>query len=301
VEDRFSRRSVLSGTAALLAAGPALAQRHTLTAADILSRMRVNIGTEWREGGVDRIIAGSPDMPVQGIATTMMATFDALKAAAAQNLNLIITHEPTYWSHQDRLDQLLDDPLYQRKLRYIQDHQLIVYHFHDHWHAKQPVDGINTGMARKMGWTGYRDAATPRLYRIPPTTLGDLMRAFQAKLKDRTLRAVGDPALAVSKVMTSWGNCSSFPGIPFLDGEADILVIGEAQDWDLIAYAQDLVAAGRKKGLVVLGHVLSEQWGMEFCADWLKGFVKEVPVRFLPLIEPYWNPARPLFEINTKT
>ena len=39
----------------------------------------------------------------------MMATFDALKAAAAQNLNLIITHEPTYWSHQDRLAQLQDD------------------------------------------------------------------------------------------------------------------------------------------------------------------------------------------------
>jgi len=57
VEDRFSRRSVLSGTAALLAAGPALAQKSTLTAGEVLSRMRGQIGTEWREGGVDRIIA----------------------------------------------------------------------------------------------------------------------------------------------------------------------------------------------------------------------------------------------------
>ena len=79
-----------------------------------------------------------------------------------------------------------------------------------------------------------------------------------------------------------------------------MLVIGEAQDWDLIAYAQDLVTAGRKKGLIVLGHVLSEQWGMNYCAEWLKGFVHEVPVRFVPLVEPYWNPARPVFEINTR-
>ena len=296
----LSRRTVLASGTATVLAPPAMAQARTLTAADILARMRTNIGTEWREGGVDRFIAGSADMPVRGIGTTMMATFDALKAAVAQGVNLIITHEPTYWSHQDRLDQLQDDPLYKKKLAYIQAHDLIVYHFHDHWHARRPVDGINDGMARKMGWTTHRDAANSRQYNIPPTTLAGLMRSFQSRLKDRTLRAIGDPALAVNKVVTSWGNCSSFPGIPYLDSEADVLVIGEAQDWDLVAYAQDLQSAGRKKGLIVLGHVLSEQWGMELCADWLKGFVKEVPVRFLPLIEPYWNPHLPVFEIDTR-
>jgi hypothetical protein len=39
---------------------------------------------------------------------------------------------------------------------------------------------------------------------------------------------------------------------------------------------------------------------MDFCADWLRPLVKEVPVRFLPLIEPYWNPAKPVFEIDTR-
>lgn len=288
-----------SGAAAVLAT-PAMGQAKALTAANVLARMRTQIGAEWREGGVDRFIAGSGDMPVRGIATTMMATFDALKAAVAQGLNLIITHEPTYWSHQDRLNQLQDDPLYKKKLAYIQTHGLIVYHFHDHWHARQPVDGINEGMARKMGWTGYRDAANSRHYTIPAIALAGLMHSFQSRLKDRTLRAIGDPALSVSKVVTSWGNCSNFPGITFLDSDADVLVIGEAQDWDLVAYAQDLAEAGRKKALIVLGHVLSEQWGMDFCADWLKTFVKEVPVRFVPLIEPYWNPAHPVFEINTR-
>lgn len=296
----LSRRTVLASGAVTVLASPAIAQARMLTAADILARMRTNIGTEWREGGVDRFIAGSADMAVRGIGTTMMATFDALKAAVAQGVNLIITHEPTYWSHQDRLDQLQDDPLYKKKLAYIQAHELIVYHFHDHWHARRPIDGINDGMARKMGWTEYRDAANGRQYNIPATTLSGLMRAFQVRLKNRTLRAVGDPALAVSKVVASWGNCSSFPGIPLLDSEADVLVIGEAQDWDLVAYAQDLAAAGRKKGLIVLGHVLSEQWGMEACAEWLRPLVKEVPVRFLPLIEPYWNPAKPVFEIDTR-
>jgi hypothetical protein len=56
-------------------------------------------------------------------------------------------------------------------------------------------------------------------------------------------------------------------------------------------YVLDLVATGKPKALIVLGHILSEQWGMEYCADWLRGFVKEVPVAFQPMNEPYWNPS----------
>lgn len=297
----ISRRLAMSGATAGLAALAAPAKaRPTLLAQQILDRIRGNIGTVWREGGVDRIIVGTADTPVTGVATTMMATFDALKAAAASQLNLVITHEPTYWSHPDTITQLLDDPLYQTKLAWMRAHNLVVFHFHDHWHGKHPIDGINYGMAQKMGWTPYRDAANSRQYNIPPTTLRDLARQFHRRLGDRTLRVVGDPGLMVQKVMTSWGNCSAFPGVPFLNGDADVLVIGEAQDWDLVAYAQDLVTAGKKKALILLGHVLSEQWGMQYCADWLKGFVPEVPVRFVQIIEPYWGLGHPVMEINTR-
>jgi hypothetical protein len=60
------------------------------------------------------------------------------------------------------------------------------------------------------------------------------------------------------------------------------------------------VTAGKKKGLIVLGHALSEQWGMQAATEWLKGFVPEVPVRFVPIIEPYWNLEKPVFEINRR-
>ncbi len=297
----ISRRLALAGASASFAAITAPARSATsLTAQDVLSRMRGQIGTEWREGGVDRIIAGLPQTPVTGVATTMMATFDALKVAVASKLNLIITHEPTYWSHQDTTTQLLDDPLYRTKLAWMRAHNLVVFHFHDHWHGKRPIDGINYGMAQKMGWTGYMDATNSRQFNIPPRTLLELAREFRRKLGDRTMRVIGDRDLMVSKVVASWGNCSAFPGVPYLNSQADVLVIGEAQDWDLVAYAQDLVAAGKKKGLILLGHVLSEQWGMDYCADWLKTFVPEVPIRFVPLIEPYWGLSHPVMEINTR-
>jgi hypothetical protein len=53
------------------------------------------------------------------------------------------------------------------------------------------------------------------------------------------------------------------------------------------------LASGQKKALIILGHVVSEQAGMKYCADWLREFVSEVPVEFIAASEPYWSPDRP--------
>ena len=302
----FSRREMIAGsaaTAALAAMGAAPRARaaEPLTVQQVLDRMKLHVGGPWREGGgVDRIIAGSADMEVKGIGTTMMATFDALKDAVKAGANFIITHEPTYWSHPDTLTALMDDPLYKTKLEYIRAHNIVSFHFHDHWHALRPVDGINYGMQQQMGWTGYMDAANQRMFTLPPTTLLALAKDLEQKLGAHTLRVVGDPKLPVKRVYESWGNCSEFPGVNFLESDADVLVIGETEDWNLIEYAQDIVSTGEKKALIILGHVRSEMFGMKYCAEWLKGFVTEVPVTFIPTIEPYWNVDNPVFEINTR-
>ncbi|MEG3148760.1 Nif3-like dinuclear metal center hexameric protein [Sphingomonas sp. ZT3P38] len=298
----LSRRGMLAlgaGVALTAGAGPALAAGR-ITAGEVIERMKLRIGGPWREGGVDGFKAGGPDTIVTGIATTMMATLDAMKVAARQGLNMIVTHESTWWSHQDRLTDLTEDPLYRTKLAYTRTHDLVSYHLHDHWHALRPVDGINLGTAQLMGWTRFMHADNQRLFTIPPTNLLALAKEFRKRMGANNIRVVGDPTLPVSVVYESWGFCSAFPGINFLNSEADVLVIGETQDWDLIAYAQDLVASDRKKALIVLGHVKSEQWGMKACAEWLGGFVTEVPVKFVPIIEPYWNVRRPVFEIDPR-
>lgn len=70
----------------------------------------------------------------------------------------------------------------------------------------------------------------------------------------------------------------------------DVLVIGEHPEWETIEYADDAIAAKQRKGLIVLGHIPSEQPGMEECARWLKTFVKDVPVDFVATREPFWVP-----------
>jgi putative NIF3 family GTP cyclohydrolase 1 type 2 len=119
-------------------------------------------------------------------------------------------------------------------------------------------------------------------------------RAAQ-KLAARSIRVVGDPALPVKRVAASWGYTSLMPGAPtFARPDVDVLIVGEAREWELVEYAQDAIRSGQKKALIVLGHVLSEQAGMKYCAEWLHGFVPEVPVEFVAAAEPFWSPGRPV-------
>jgi putative NIF3 family GTP cyclohydrolase 1 type 2 len=76
--------------------------------------------------------------------------------------------------------------------------------------------------------------------------------------------------------------------------DVDVLIVGETREWELVEYAQDAIAAGKKKALILLGHVASEQAGMKYCAEWLKSFIAEVPIEFIPAAEPFWSPDHPV-------
>ncbi len=289
----LSRRSFLLTGAALSTARLAVSQS-PLTAGEVIDRIKKNVGIPWRAQTVDNIIAGSPETPVRGIATTMMATFDVVQRADAAGANMLITHEPTFFTHQDRTETLADNALYHQKLDYLNQHGMIVFHFHDHWHAHRP-DGIATGMVHELGWEANADPANPRQFVFKGVPLAKLAQQMQAKLKIRVMRVVGDPQMPVNRLAASWGNVSLNPGIPILTQPGiDALVIGETNEWELVEYTQDLNTAGQKKALIILGHVVSEQAGMKYCAEWLKDFIPEVPIQFIPAPEPYWSPEKPV-------
>lgn len=291
-----SRRTFLLGSIGL--AGTKLVYPQTgstLTAGQVIDRIKAQVGIPWRAQTVDNIIAGTAETPVKGIATTMMATLDVVKRAAAAGKNMVITHESTFFSHQDRVDQFQQDATYKYKLDFLNKNNMVVFHFHDHWHGRKPMDGVATGMIRELGWEKHNDPENFRQFSFPNIPLAKLAKELQTKLKIRTMRVVGDPNLPIKRAMASWGNCSLMPGVPFLSRpEVDVLIIGETHEWELVEYAQDMISSGQKKALIVLGHVVSEQAGMKFCAEWLKEFVKEVPIEFIAAAEPFWRPDNPV-------
>src|SRR5262249_26235552 len=147
-----SRRAFLLASMGLATTRIARPQAEwTLTAAQGIERIKANVGIPWRAQTVDNIIAGVAETPVKGIATTMMATLDVVRRAAASGKNMVITHESTFFSHQDRTEELLQDPTYQFKLDFLNKNNMVVFHFHDHWHGRRP-DGIATGLIQEWGW-----------------------------------------------------------------------------------------------------------------------------------------------------
>lgn len=265
-----------------------------ITAGEILQRIKKQVGIPWREKTVDRLLTGTEDTPVAGIATTMMATLDVIERASAAGKNMIVTHETPFYLHQDETEDIKNDPTLLFKLNFCSQHNIALFHFHDHWHARHP-DGIAEGMVKQLGWEKHvNDPADPTMLTFEGISLAGLARQIEQKLRARTIRVLGDPTLSVRNVRTSWGYVSREPGISIIAArDVDVLICGETREWELVEYVQDSISAGNKKGLVVVGHVLSEQGGMILCADWLRSFIPEVPVEFVATAEPFWNPDHP--------
>jgi putative NIF3 family GTP cyclohydrolase 1 type 2 len=256
-----------------------------VTADAIVARVQQQLarqGIAWHEGGRDTFKAGKPDTPVRGIATTGMSTFDVLRRAASAGKNLVITHEPTFYNDRDATTVLPSDPIYLAKQRFIADHDLVVWRFHDHAHMLRP-DPLVAGSARALGWTQYASPDEPRVYVLPATTLGKLATAVARRLNDRAIRIVGDPGMKVSRIVLGPGY-----GMPALTSGVDVSVGGEiGESGGNTEYALDATAAGRPKAMIMLGHMMSEDHGMQEVAEWLRTFLSEVPIAFIPAGEPF--------------
>ncbi len=267
----------------------------TITARQIVDRIRQHLGVQLPTDTVDTFKAGDPNTPVTGIAVTMMATLDVLQRAAASGQNFVITHEPTFYNHRDTTDLLRaqGDSVLAQKERFIAEHHLVVWRFHDGWHLRQP-DGILLGMTHALGWAKYQNSRDQSLFIVPETSVSNLAVEVRRKLNIHVLRVVGDPAMKVNKIGFLPGAAGSDKQIGMLERpDVEALLIGETPEWETVEYVADAVSEGKRKALLILGHIVSEQAGMEECTSWLRNFVAEVPIRFIPAKEPFWEPSEP--------
>jgi putative NIF3 family GTP cyclohydrolase 1 type 2 len=283
-------RTALALAGLLLIGSGANAQEHRITARELVAEIQKQVGVEWKKDTVDTFKAGNPDTPVTGVAVTMMATMDVLQRASAKGLNFVITHEPTFYAHLDTPEGIPEsDAVWAEKRAFIEKHGMVVWRFHDHWHMRTP-DGIEAGNVRALGWEKFQRADNQYLFVIPETTVKELARQVSEKLGSSVVRVVGDPAMKITKVGFSPGAAGSQREIHALEqDDVQVLMVGETREWETVEYAADAVSEGRKKALIVIGHIPSEQPGMEECARWLKGFVNGVPVEFVPAKQPFWT------------
>lgn len=265
------------------------AQEKRPTAREIVTQIQKNVGGPWNTPTVDTFKAGNPDTPVTGVAVTMMATMDVLERAAAQNLNFVITHEPTFFAHLDTPEGLPEnDPVWAEKREFIEKHHMVIWRFHDHWHLRKP-DGIQAGVTHALGWEKFLVPGEEHLFVLPEMTLRQLAQEVAQKLDSPVVRVIGDPDMKVTKIGMSPGAAGFEHETHMLEREdVQALLVGETREWETVEYTADAVTQGRNKALIIIGHIPSEQPGMQEATDWLKTFVHGVPIEFVPAKQPFW-------------
>jgi putative NIF3 family GTP cyclohydrolase 1 type 2 len=235
---------------------------------------------------VDTIKAGDPSQPVTGIVTTFLASQQVLGKAVDLGANLIITHEPTFYNHLDETDWLEDDPVYREKREYVEQHNLVIWRFHDNLHALQP-DPTFVGIRDALGWEAYADEAQG-IYQFPGISLSKLAQTIKSRLRINMLRMVGDPDMVCQTgaiLVGAWGgrNHMNF----WRESGVDVLIVGEIDEWETSEYTRDAVIQGRNRGLIITGHANSEEPGMHWLVDWLDSIFPDVPIHHVPVGDPF--------------
>lgn len=240
----------------------------------------------------DVIHIGDPEREVKKIATTFMATVDVVRKAIEQNVDMIITHEPTFHSGREDTEWLENDAAYASKKQLLEDSGIVIWRFHDGMHFQNP-DLIYAGWNAEMGWT---DASVSGLakheYLIPETTVADLAAQFKQTFSLDKVRVIGAPNTKVRKVGVLVGGGSLglgdelMPAKFMMEKNLDVLVCGEITEWTSCSYVRDAAQLGLNKAMIILGHEVTEEPGMKHLPEWLQPILPELEICFIKAGEP---------------
>lgn len=255
--------------------------------------------------GCDGYKYGNPEDECKGIASVLVATVDVIRKAAEAGCNLIITHEPTFYSTPDYAEWRGGFPnkIYEEKVKLLEKYGITVWRNHDHIHKHQP-DGIFDGVIRCLGWENYlikEENPAPLIYNfeIPEMTVKEMKTFLEEKISLNGMRYMGNPEGKIRKVAIAGHLFPGAFGYEFDDGKTyveyatelikimengvDAIIPGEVIDWTLLSYVRDALQLGKNKSIFNIGHFSLEELGMKYAAEWMKELVQgEIPVQYIP-------------------
>ena len=234
----------------------------------------------------DTCKAGDPDVELTRVAVSMFATPDVVRQAKEFGAELLIVHEPTYYSH---MDIHTDDPIECEKRRFIEESGVTVWRYHDHPHYTVH-DIICEGERKYMEldgdveWGNQIDLIRWHLHK--PMTPRELAKHLENKLGIAHLRICGAADVPCTEVSGMFGT----PGGVFEELKregSEIVMTGEACEWALGEYARDAAQLGHRKALIIMGHIGSERDGMKLTEEIVKRLHPELETCYIECGEVY--------------
>ena len=239
----------------------------------------------------DSYKCGNPEDECTGIVTSVAASIEVIRETIALGANLIIVHEPTFYTHMDTVDWLENNEVYQEKLALLNKHKITIWRDHDHIHAHKP-DGIMHGVMMELGWQEYlaNSEGFQCMFRLPKTTVRELSRFLMEKIGLNAVRVIGNIDAEITTVAfvghilfdekktTQYAN----------DNHVDVLIPGEAIDWTTVSYMRDAGQLGKHQALLHIGHMSMEELGMKWAVQWIGDLIDhQMPVTFIRSADMY--------------
>jgi len=80
-----------------------------------------------------------------------------------------------------------------------------------------------------------------------------------------------------------------------------VLVAGEASEWETVMYTQDAMQQHRPKALILIGHSTSETDGMQTARHLARPHLPTLPNQYINSAEPYWLPGQPTLVVANRS
>ncbi len=259
----------------------------SLTVQDVINLILSSIPGAPFPKTVDTIKSGNPSQKVTGIITTMFATNKVIEQTISAGANFIIAHEPTFYNHLDDVTWLAGDEVYQNKKNLLEKNKIVVWRFHDSIHAHKP-DGVLMGVLQAVGWQQYYNADKPHIIILPAITLGDIINHLKDRLGIQHLKVIGDLSQKCSRIALLPGASGGMSQIGILQKEKpDVLICGEINEWETAEYVRDLRQMGTQISLIITGHAVSEEPGLEWLVTWLQPQIPGIKITHIPSYDPF--------------
>lgn len=249
-----------------------------------------------KEGSCDGFKCGNPQDECTGIVTSVASSIHVIQEAIRLGANLLIVHEPSFYTHLDKTDWLQNNEVYKRKRALLDKHGIAIWRDHDHIHAHKP-DGIMYGVTQELGWQDYllgnpEEMGFHYRFRLPETTVKELALFLKEKMGLNAVRVIGNVEGKISTVAFVGHLYLSVPeehGTRIAnDDNIDVLIPGELIDWTTASYMRDAGQLGMHKAILHVGHMSMEELGMKYAVHTIGGLIQNaVPITFVRSADMY--------------
>lgn len=239
---------------------------------------------------LDKIIIGNPNKTIKKILVSWMSTQSAIEYAVSNGFDMLISHECTFWIHENEVENLDKwGTLFEKheaaskKRQYISDNDLVILRNHDVWDT-YPKYGIPWSLAKYLGITNSpvctNDDNMQHRYDVKPVSVSALAKNIAQKTKllgEETIQVFGNMDAVVSKVGIGTGCGCKIDVFKELGCDVSLVCDDGNWYWQQITWAQEI-----NHPVIRINHATSEEPGMISMVDFINKKLDGIYAEYFP-------------------